>query len=305
LRVLSVNGRNSSLKVQRKPDWLKKRIPDPKVMSDMRKLLDGLKLSTICEEASCPNIGECWAKRTATFLILGEICTRACGFCDVETGRPGAVDFAEPLHVAEAVKTLGLSHAVITSPDRDDLPDKGSEQFAAVIRAIHRMTPHVTVEVLTSDFDGIDEHLIRVLDADPEIFAHNVETTPRLHRKVRPRFRYERSIKVLARAKELRPDIYTKSNIMVGLGEAPDEVIQVMKDMRDAGCDFLTIGQYLQPSAKHLPVIEYVHPDQFEQYRQEAVALGFKHVASGPFVRSSFDAATALEAVGHRWQHAD
>lgn len=302
---MSVKSQQLPPQHRRKPDWLKKRIPDPKVMKDMRQLLDGLKLSTICEEASCPNIGECWAKRTATFLILGEICTRACGFCDVETGRPGAVDLAEPLHVAEAVKTLGLAHAVITSPDRDDLPDKGSEQFAAVIRAIHRMTPHVTVEVLTSDFDGNDEHLIRVLDADPEIFAHNVETVPRLHRKVRPRFRYERSIGVLRRAKELRPDIYTKSNIMVGLGEMEDEVVQVMADMREAGCDFLTVGQYLQPSPKHLPVVEYVHPDQFEKYREVAMSLGFRHVASGPFVRSSFDAATALEAVGHRWQHVD
>ncbi|MBO2521370.1 MAG: lipoyl synthase [Clostridia bacterium] len=284
----------------RKPDWLKKRIPDPQAMREMRALLDELKLNTICEEAGCPNIGECWAQRTATFLILGDICTRACGFCDVKTGRPEPVNVAEPYHVARAVKRLGLSHVVITSPDRDDLPDKGSEQFAATIRAVHRLCPGTTVEVLTSDFDGIDEHLIRVLDADPEIFAHNVETVPRLHRKVRPRFRYERSLKVLARAKELRPDIYTKSNIMVGLGERKDEVIQVMRDMRDAGCDFLTIGQYLQPSPKHLPVVEYVHPDVFEEYRAEALALGFLHVASGPFVRSSFDAATALEVVGRK-----
>ncbi len=231
---------------------------------------------------------------------MGDICTRACGFCNVETGRPGPVDLAEPYHVARAVAHLGLAHVVITSVDRDDLPDKGSEQFAATIRAIHRMCPETTVEVLTSDFDGIDEHLMRVLDADPEIFAHNVETVPRLHRKVRPRFRYERSLKVLARAKELRPDIYTKSNIMVGLGETPEEVIEVMRDMRSAGCDFLTIGQYLQPSPEHLPVVEYVHPDLFEEYRRQAYALGFLHVASGPFVRSSFDAATALEVVGRR-----
>ena len=284
----------------RKPDWLKKRIPDPQAMKEMRLLLDQLKLNTICEEAACPNIGECWAKKTATFLILGDICTRACGFCNVETGRPAPVDLAEPYHVARAVAHLGLAHVVITSVDRDDLPDKGSEQFAATIRAIHRMCPETTVEVLTSDFDGIDEHLMRVLDADPEIFAHNVETVPRLHRKVRPRFRYERSLKVLARAKELRPDIYTKSNIMVGLGETPEEVIEVMRDMRSAGCDFLTIGQYLQPSPEHLPVVEYVHPDLFEEYRRQAYALGFLHVASGPFVRSSFDAATALEVVGRR-----
>lgn len=284
----------------RKPDWLKKRIPDPQAMRYMRGLLDELKLNTICEEAGCPNIGECWAQKTATFLILGEICTRACGFCDVETGRPQEVDFAEPYHIARAVARLGLSHAVITSPDRDDLADKGSGQFAATTRAIHRMCPGTTVEVLTSDFDGVEEHLVRVLDADPEVFGHNVETVPRLHRKVRPRFRYERSIGVLARAKELRPDIYTKSNIMVGLGETKEEVLQVMRDLREAGCDFLTVGQYLQPSPKHLPVVEYVHPDVFEEYREEAEKLGFRYVASGPFVRSSFDAAAALEAVGHR-----
>lgn len=284
---------------RRKPDWLKKRIPDPKKMNEMRELLQGLKLNTICEEAGCPNIGECWANRTATFLILGEICTRRCGFCDVQTGRPDPVDFAEPYHVAQAVKKLELSHAVLTSPDRDDLPDKGSGHFANVVRAIHRMCPKTTVEVLISDFDGIEEHLARVLEADPDILAHNVETVPRLHRRVRPRFRYERSLKVLENSKRMRPDIYTKSNIMVGLGETEEEVIQVMRDMREVDCDFLTIGQYLRPSDQHLPVEEYVHPDVFDMYRKEAESLGFRHVASGPFVRSSYDAALAMEAVGH------
>lgn len=285
---------------QRKPDWLKKRIPDPMKMREMRELLDGLRLHTICEEASCPNIGECWGNRTASFLILGEICTRACGFCDVETGRPLPVNFAEPYHIAQAVKRLGLRHAVITSPDRDDLEDKGAGHFAATIRAIHRLCEGTTVEVLISDFDGNEEHLRTVLDADPEILAHNVETVPRLHRKVRPRFRYERSLKVLENSKRLRPDIFTKSNIMVGLGEREDEVIDVMRDMRAVGCDFLTIGQYLQPSPKHLPVVEYVHPDVFERYKSVAEELGFRYVASGPFVRSSFHAEEALYAIGHR-----
>ncbi len=287
-------------KRERKPDWLKKRIPDPKPMAEMRQLLSELKLNTICEEAGCPNIGECWADRTATFLILGEICTRACGFCDVITGRPEPPDFREPLHVAEAVRHLGLSHAVLTSPDRDDLPDKGAGHWAACVRAIHRLCPQTTVEALISDFDGIESHLATVLEAEPEILAHNVETVPRLHRKVRPRFRYERSIEVLANSKRIRPESFTKSNIMVGFGETEDEVIGVMKDMRAVDVDFLTIGQYLQPSKKHLPVIEYVHPDTFERYKEKAMELGFRYVASGPFVRSSFDAKAALEAIGYR-----
>ena len=287
-------------KRERKPDWLKKRIPDPKPMAEMRQLLSELKLNTICEEAGCPNIGECWADQTATFLILGEICTRACGFCDVITGRPEPPDFREPLHVAEAVRHLGLSHAVLTSPDRDDLPDKGAGHWAACVRAIHRLCPQTTVEALISDFDGIESHLATVLEAEPEILAHNVETVPRLHRKVRPRFRYERSIEVLANSKRIRPESFTKSNIMVGFGETEDEVIGVMKDMRAVDVDFLTIGQYLQPSKKHLPVIEYVHPDTFERYKEKAMELGFRYVASGPFVRSSFDAKAALEAIGYR-----
>ena len=283
----------------RKPDWLKKRIPDPRAMGEMRRLLDELKLNTICEEAGCPNIGECWGARTATFLILGEICTRACGFCDVVTGRPAPPDFAEPLRIAQAVEHLGLAHVVLTSPDRDDLPDKGAEHWAACIRAIQRRCPQTTVEALISDFDGIEEHLRTVLDANPVILAHNLETPRRLHRKVRPRFRYDRSLEVLARSKALRPDIFTKSNIMVGLGEREEEVVELMRDMRAVGTDFLTIGQYLQPSPKHLPVEEYVHPDVFARYKEIALELGFRYVASGPFVRSSFDAAAALAAIGY------
>jgi len=285
---------------ERKPDWLKKRIPDPKPMAEMRRLLGELRLNTICEEAGCPNIGECWANRTATFLILGEICTRACGFCDVTTGRPEPPDFREPLRVAEAVRHLGLKHAVLTSPDRDDLPDKGAAHWASCIRAIHRMNPGTTVEALISDFDGIEAHLETVLAAEPEILAHNVETVPRLHRKVRPRFRYERSLAVLKNSKRIRPESFTKSNIMVGFGETEGEVVAVMEDLRAADVDFLTIGQYLRPSPKHLPVVAYVHPDTFERYRERALELGFRYVASGPFVRSSFDAKAALEAIGYR-----
>jgi len=292
-------GRQDSFR--RKPDWLKKRIPDPNKMREMRELLRGLELHTICEEASCPNVGECWANRTASFLILGDICTRACGFCDVQTGRPHPVDFAEPYRIARAVQRLGLRHAVITAPDRDDLEDKGAGQFAATVRAIHRLCEGTTVEVLVSDFDGSEELLKTVLDANPKILAHNIETVPRLHRKVRPRFRYERSLKVLESSKRLRPDIFTKSNIMVGLGEREDEVVATMRDLRAAGCDFLTIGQYLQPSPKHLPVAEYVHPGVFERYKEAARELGFLYVASGPFVRSSFHAEEALHAIGHRW----
>lgn len=282
---------------ERKPGWIKAPIPNQEAMGEMRRLLGGLGLNTICEEASCPNIGTCWGSRTATFLILGKVCTRRCGFCDVETGRPEPVDFAEPFHVARAVKELGLRHVVITSPDRDDLEDKGAGQFAAVTRAIQRMCPLTTVELLISDMDGDEALIDQVLDADPTILAHNVETVPRLHRKVRPRFRYERSIQVLAYAKERRPDVYTKSNIMVGLGETPAEVMGVMRDLRQAGCDFLTIGQYLRPSPKHLPVAEYVTPEMFARYREEAYALGFAYVASGPLVRSSFEAGEALEAI--------
>lgn len=284
----------------RKPPWLTKRLPDPRVLNRMRQLLDGLGLHTICESASCPNIGECWAKETATFLILGDVCTRRCGFCDVTTGRPEAVDPFEPLSVARAVAALGLSHAVVTSVARDDLDDGGAMHFAQTIRAIRRHNPVTTVEVLIPDFEGIAAYLEIVLSAGPDILAHNVETVPRLHRRVRPRFRYQRSLDLLAESKTRAADVYTKSNIMVGLGEEPAEVEQVMADLRAVDCDFLTIGQYLRPSKEHLPVVAYVHPDLFARYKAHAEALGFRHVASGPFVRSSFDAATAMETVGRK-----
>lgn len=284
----------------RKPKWLKKRLPDAKPMAEMRQLLADLELNTICEEASCPNIGECWSSHTATLLILGEICTRACGFCDVVTGCPEPLNFREPLRVPGAIRYLGLSHAVLTSPDRDDLADKGADHWANCFRAIHRMCPQMTVEALISDFDGIEAHLDTVLQAESEILAHNVETVPRLHRKVRPQFRCQRSLDVLASSKNLRPESFMKSNIIVGFGETEVEVVTVMEDMRATDVNFLTIGQYLQPSPKHLSVVEYVHSDAFERYRELAASFGFQYVASGPFVRLSFDAKAALEAVGYK-----
>lgn len=286
--------------VQRKPDWLKKKLPDGRSMKDMRSMLRDLELHTICESALCPNIGECWGEKTATLMIMGEICTRRCGFCDVTTGRPVTLDPNEPQNVAEAIANMGIEHAVITTVTRDDLPDGGAAHFAATIRAVHNLCHGTTVEALISDFDGREDLLSVVLEAHPEVLAHNLETVERLHRKVRPRFRYDRSLQVLATSRRLAPDVWTKSNIMVGLGETEDEVIQMMRDLRDVDCDFLTIGQYLRPSDQHLPVREFVHPDTFKRYQQMAEELGFKYVFSGPFVRSSYQAGSALKAVGTR-----
>lgn len=283
---------------QRKPAWLTKPLPNPQALARMRKLLDGLQLHTICESANCPNLGECWEKATATFLILGNRCTRRCGFCDVVTGKPEPLDSTEPTHVAEAVRALRLRHAVVTSVTRDDLSDGGAGHFAATIREIRSTCPGTTVEVLIPDFDGKSEHLATVLDAEPTILAHNIETVRRLHRYMRPRFHYERSLAVLAESRRLAPQVYTKSSLMVGLGETEEDVLAALHDLRASDCDFVTLGQYLCPSQNHIPVEEYVHPSVFERYRQAAVEIGFKHVASSPFVRSSFDAATALAAVG-------
>lgn len=269
-------------------------------MNQMRSLLRELKLHTICESALCPNIGECWGERTATLLIMGDICTRRCGFCDVTTGRPLPLDPQEPERVAQAIRELGVRHAVITTVTRDDLPDGGAEHFARTIRAIHELCPGTTVEALISDFDGREDLLAVVLEARPEVLAHNLETVRRLHRKVRPRFRYERSLEVLAMSRRLAPDIWTKSNIMVGLGETEEEVIEMMRDLRAVDCDFLTIGQYLRPSDMHLPVKEYVRPETFRRYKQIAEELGFKYVFAGPFVRSSYQAGSALAALGPR-----
>lgn len=286
--------------VQRKPDWLKKELPDGRSMKDMRSLLRGLELHTICESALCPNIGECWGEKTATLMIMGEICTRRCGFCDVTTGRPTTLDPDEPESVAKAIEAMGIEHAVITTVTRDDIEDGGAAHFAETIRAVHRRCKGTTVEALISDFDGREDLLKILLDARPEVLGHNLETIERLHRKVRPRFRYDRSLEVLAMSRRLAPDVWTKSNIMVGLGETEEEVIQMMRDLRAVDCDFLTVGQYLRPSDRHLPVREFVHPDLFKEYETAANELGFKYVFSGPFVRSSYQAGSALQAVGVR-----
>lgn len=248
------------------------------------------RLHTVCESARCPNLPECWSKKTATFMIMGDVCTRHCGFCAIKTGRPLALDPQEPFRLAETARKMGLKHIVVTSVNRDDLPDEGSGQFAATVRALREAIPHAIVEVLTPDFKGKRWCVARVVEAQPDIYNHNVETVPRLHAVVRPQAKYERSLRVLQMVKELAPTIYTKSGIMLGLGETKEEVIQVMRDLRAIGVEAVTIGQYLRPTARHLPVIEYIHPEVFEEYKQIGEAMGFLFVAAGPFIRSSYNA---------------
>jgi lipoyl synthase len=274
----------------RKPEWLKVRLGQNRTYQDVRSLVKGLQLNTVCEEAACPNRGECWSKGTATIMIMGDTCTRSCGFCNVKTGRPMPLDAGEPMRVAEAIRTLGLHYAVITSVDRDELQDAGAGHFAAVIGAVHEMNPGCRVEVLTPDFKGMQSALETVCEVQPEVFAHNMETVARLHLQVRPQAKYWRSLQVLGRAKKL--GMVVKSGIMVGLGETKDEVVQVMRDLSDVGCDLMTVGQYMQPTAKHLPVLEYVHPDMFSEYEQIGKQLGLRHVVSGALVRSSYHAET-------------
>jgi lipoyl synthase len=259
-------------------------------LAAVKSKLRELGLHTVCESAKCPNIGECFKKPTATFMILGEICTRRCGFCSVKKGQTLPPDPAEPENIAIAVGKLGLKHAVITSVTRDDLPDGGAGQFEAVITVLKREFPALVVEVLTPDFKGDEAALRKVMEAGPHIFNHNLETVPRLYTKVRPKAVYERSLKVLRAAKSFRSDVYVKSGIMAGLGETYDEVVSVMRDLRDAGCDLLTIGQYLRPSKENLPVEEYVLPEVFERYADAGKRMGFLSVASAPFVRSSYNA---------------
>ncbi len=263
-------------------------------MIETRKLVNGLRLNTVCVEARCPNLTECWSRKTATFMILGEKCTRACKFCAVATARPDPPDPEEPTRLAEASEQLGLKHVVITSVARDDLPDEGAGQFADCIRAIQARTPGVTVEVLTPDFHARSELIEIVLSAGPEVFNHNVETVPRLHKPVRPQAKYPRSLDTLRISKELRPDIRTKSGVMVGLGETHEELLQVLKDLREIDCDLLTIGQYLRPmqTTRHVDVQKFYTPEEFQQLAQVAEELGFAGVASGPFVRSSYFAET-------------
>ena len=276
--------------VLKKPDWIRVKAPVSKGYQETRDIVRSHKLVTVCEEAGCPNIGECWEKKHATFMILGEICTRACAFCNVATGIPTAVDPDEPANVGKAVKQMGLTHVVITSVDRDDLPDGGAQHFADVIHAIRRETPLTTIEILTPDFLRKDGALEIVVAAKPDVFNHNLETVPSNYLKVRPGARYFHSIRLLQRVKELDPTIFTKSGIMVGLGEERNEVLALMDDLRSADVDFMTIGQYLQPTRKHHPVIRFVTPDEFESFATIGHSKGFHLVASSPLTRSSHHA---------------
>jgi lipoic acid synthetase len=274
----------------RKPDWIRVRAPGSPQYFETRKIVREHRLHTVCEEAGCPNIGECWNKKHATMMIMGDTCTRACAFCNVRTGLPQPLDSEEPANVAEAVAKLGLEHVVITSVDRDDLPDGGGEHFAQVIRAIRAKTPRTTIEVLTPDFLRKDGALEKVVEARPDVFNHNLETVPGLYLTIRPGARYFHSLRLLQRVKELDPTMFTKSGIMVGLGERREEVMQVMDDLRTADVDFLTIGQYLQPTRKHAEVKRFVTPDEFKSYERIAYAKGFLMVASSPLTRSSYHA---------------
>ncbi len=275
--------------VIRKPEWLKAKVPGGENYSRLRNLIDERKLHTVCEEARCPNMGECWNSGTATFMILGDTCTRSCGFCNVKTGKMHIVDEDEPRRVAEAVALLKLHHAVITSVNRDELFDGGAHIFANTIFEIRKHLPKCKVEVLIPDFMGSEEALNLVLDAQPDILNHNIETVPRLYRTVRPQAHYHRSLEVLERAKQ--KGFVTKTGIMLGLGETADEVIELMGDLRAVECDIFTIGQYLQPTKNHLPVERFAHPDEFKMLKEKGIEMGFRHVESGPLVRSSYHAA--------------
>ena len=278
-----------------KPPWLKKRIPPIQEIEKVRSILDGATLHTVCEEARCPNLGECFSKGTATFLILGRVCTRNCGFCAVEHGAPPPLDEKEPENAARAVREMGLRYVVITSVTRDDLPDGGASHYARVIRAIRALDRKIRIEVLIPDFQDNLQALITVIEEGPDVLNHNVETVPRLYPLVRPQADYGRSLRLLKRAKERSPNILTKSGWMLGLGEERSEVLDLMRDLREAGVDFVTIGQYLQPRQDRLPVVRYVPPEEFDELRKTGEAIGFKSVASGPFVRSSYHASRMFE----------
>jgi lipoic acid synthetase len=274
----------------RKPDWIRVKAPGSAAYHETTRIVRQARLVTVCEEASCPNIGECWSKKHATFMIMGDTCTRACSFCNVRTGRPGPLDADEPLRVAEAVAKMGLSHAVITSVDRDDLDDGGALHFVQVIREIRKASPATTIEVLTPDFLRKDGAVETVVEARPDVFNHNLETVPALYLTVRPGARYFHSLRLLQRVKEVDPQMFTKSGIMVGLGETRDQVLQVMDDMRSANIDFITIGQYLQPTRKHAAINRFVTPEEFKAYETIAYSKGFLMVAASPLTRSSHHA---------------
>jgi lipoic acid synthetase len=301
--VLDINSKNPSLRPRHpekahrpdsailpKPDWIRVKAPVSPGYVNTRDIARAHKLVTVCEEAGCPNIGECWEKKHATFMILGDTCTRACAFCNVKTGLPNALDIEEPEHVAQATAKLGLAHIVVTSVDRDDLPDGGAEHFARTIRAIRAACPRTTIEVLTPDFLRKDGAAEIVAAAEPDVFNHNLETVPSLYITVRPGARYFHSLRLLQRVKEIEPAMFTKSGIMVGLGEIRNEVLQVMDDLRAANVDFLTIGQYLQPTRKHHPIARFVTPEEFKSYETVAYTKGFLMVSSSPLTRSSHHA---------------
>ncbi|MBF6590446.1 MAG: lipoyl synthase [Ktedonobacterales bacterium] len=281
-----------------RPEWLRVRMPTGQNYEEIKQLMRGKALHTVCEEARCPNMAECWGHRTATFMILGSVCTRSCGFCAVATGRPMALDWEEPRRVAEATAQMGLRHVVVTSVNRDELRDGGATLFAATIRWIHRLVLNCTIEVLTPDFKGSHEALKLVLDAQPDIFNHNVETVPRLYKRVRPQAIYQRSLDVLASAKALRPANPVKTGFMLGLGETHEEILTLLEDLRAHQVDIVTIGQYLRPTPDHLPIERYAPPEEFREYGRIGKAMGFRHVESGPLVRSSYHAWDQFQAAG-------
>ena len=282
---------------EKRPEWLKARAPGGENFHELKVLTNHLRLHTVCESARCPNIGECWNQRTATFMILGDVCTRRCGFCAVPKGAPLPVDYQEPERVASAVVHLGLMYAVVTSVNRDDRKDGGAELFALTIGAIRRQKPDCLVEVLIPDFQGSREALEAVIAARPDVLDHNIETVPRLYRQVRPGARYEQSLRLIATVGKIDPTITTKSGMMLGLGEDTNEVLAAMKDLRDHDCQILTLGQYLRPSAGHLPIARYYSPAEFEDFKKEGERMGFRHVEAGPLVRSSYHARKQLESV--------
>lgn len=276
---------------ERKPEWLKVKLNTNETYNDLKKLMREKNLNTVCEEARCPNIHECWSeRRTATFMILGDTCTRACRFCAVKTGLPNELDWGEPERVAESTEIMNLKHVVVTAVARDDLKDGGAAVFAETVRAIHRKMPETTVEILPSDMKGDYESLHMLMSSEPDIFNHNIETVRRLTKRVRARATYDRSLELLLRVKEIAPHVPTKSSIMVGLGETKEEIIEAMDDLLAHKVDIMTIGQYLQPTLKHLDVVRYYHPDEFQELKEIALAKGFKHCEAGPMVRSSYHA---------------
>ncbi len=295
LPIVEVNGSREPLPARR-PEWLRVKARTGVNYSELKGIMRGLSLNTVCEEAGCPNIYECWEEREATFLILGDRCTRRCGFCDVMTAKPDPVDVEEPQRVAEAVRAMGLRYVVITGVARDDLADGGAAIWAACVRAVREAAPDCKVEVLPSDFRGGERDIAAVMEAEPDVFAHNLETVRRLHARIRPAFGYDRSLDVLRIAQRVRPGQITKSNLILGMGEQPDEVPEAMRDLREAECDLLTIGQYLQPTKLHLPVDRWVTPEEFAEHaRVGTEELGFAHVEAGPLVRSSYHAGKQLQ----------